>query len=117
MIKYYQDEFINLRINFLLKNSVGDKMRAVTNNMNQDNESSKIVFESENFQRPARSFQMQKVVKNEKQMTYMLTGFIAVIIVVFIYLLINGGSKTKLEAPQGYKIIYPENEPPSFEKI
>jgi len=93
------------------------------------NEPPKIVFEDEQSQR-LRSFQTTTpkivgwvikysggLVKNEKQANYVLVGFIVVaIVVVIIFLFSGGGSKAKLEAPPGQKIIYPENAPPRLQK-
>ena len=67
--------------------------------MNQNNEPPKIVFEGEEFQQTAHSFQtstpkiIQWVIKysggsikNEKQANYVLIGFVAVAIVVSLFL-------------------------------
>ena len=95
-----------------------------------DDSSSRIKFEGEEFQRPSQTFQtptpkiVQWVikysggyVKDEKQATYVLIGFVALaIIVVFIFLFSGGGNKAKFEAPPGQKIIYPENAPPRLQE-
>ncbi|MDP2704236.1 MAG: hypothetical protein Q8P01_03350 [bacterium] len=94
-----------------------------------DDSSSRIKFEGEEFQR-SRSFQtptpkiVQLVikysggyVKDEKQATYVLIGFVALaIVVVIIFLFSGGGSGAKFEAPPGQKIIYPENAPPRLQE-
>ena len=94
-----------------------------------DDSSSRIKFEGEEFQRP-RSFQtptpkiVQWVikysggyVKDEKQATYFLIGFVAVaIIFISIFVFNSGGSKAEFKAPPGQKIIYPENAPPRLEE-
>lgn len=71
--------------------------------MDQNNEPPKIVFEDEQFQRP-RSFQTQTpkivqrvikysggLVKTEKQANYVLIGFVAVAIIVSLFLIFSGG--------------------------
>ncbi|MBU1246687.1 hypothetical protein KJ973_00270 [Patescibacteria group bacterium] len=97
--------------------------------MNQNNEPSKIVFEGEEFQQTAHSFQTSTpkiiqwvikysggLIKDERQANYVLIGFVAVAIIVVFIFLFSGGSKAKFEAPLGQKIIYPENAPPRLEK-
>lgn len=95
-----------------------------------DDSSSRVKFEGEEFQRPAQSFQSQtpKVIqwvikysggyiKDEKQASYAILGFVVLAIVVVIFFLFSdGGSKAKFEAPPGQKIIYPENAPPRLEE-
>ncbi|MDO8465539.1 MAG: hypothetical protein Q7S46_09865 [Gallionella sp.] len=97
--------------------------------MDQNNEPPKIVFEGEEFRQP-RSFQAPTpkivewvikysggAVKDEKQANYVLIGFVVVaVVIVFIFLFSGGGSKAKLEAPPGQKIIYPENAPPRLQE-
>ncbi|HBB56469.1 TPA: hypothetical protein DEW47_01885 [Patescibacteria group bacterium] len=56
-------------------------------------------------------------IKDEKQASYVLLGVVAVAIVIaIIFLFSGGGSKAKLEAPPGQKIIYPENAPPRLQE-
>ena len=70
-----------------------------------DDSSSRIKFEGEEFQRPARSFQTPTpkivewvikysggLVKDEKQANYFLIGFATVAIIVSIFLSFHGGS-------------------------
>ena len=92
--------------------------------------SSRIKFEGEEFQRSRQSFQTPTpkivelvmkysggLIKDEKQANYFLIGFVVVaIVVVIIFLFSGGGSKAKFEAPQGQKIIYPENAPPRLQE-
>ncbi|MFH1454738.1 MAG: hypothetical protein ABIF22_00195 [bacterium] len=67
--------------------------------MNQNNEPSKIVFEGEEFQQTAHSFQTSTpkivqwvikysggLVKDEKQASYVLIGFVTLAIVVSLFL-------------------------------
>jgi len=57
------------------------------------------------------------IIKNEKQASYVLIGFVVVaFIIMFIFLFIGGGGKAKFKAPPGQKIIYPKNAPPRLEK-
>ena len=76
--------------------------------MDQNNEPGKIVFEGEQFQRPARSFETPTpkivqwvikysggLIKDENQANYFLIGFVAVAIVVSLFLFF-GGSKSKI---------------------
>lgn len=95
-----------------------------------DDSSSRVKFEGEEFQRTRQSFQTPTpkivewvmkysggFVKDEKQASYVLVGFVAVAVVVVIsFLFSGGGSKAKLEAPPGQKIIYPENAPPRLQE-
>lgn len=99
--------------------------------MDYNNEPPKIVFEGEQFQRTTRSFETPTpkivqwvikysggLIKDERQANYILIGFVAVAIIVSLFLFLGGGSgKAKIEAPSGQKIIYPENAPPRLEKI
>ena len=55
-------------------------------------------------------------IKEQKQAEYILLGFVVVTIIVSGFLVFSGGSKTKIEAPPGYKIIYPPNAPPRLEQ-
>jgi len=98
--------------------------------MDQNNEPEKIVFGNEEFQRTRQSFQTPTpnilqwvikysggVVKDEKQASYVLIGFVVVAIVVSLFLFFGGReSKAKFEAPPGQKIIYPENAPPRLQE-
>ena len=76
--------------------------------MNQNSEPGKIVFEGEEFQRPARSFQTptSKIVewvikysggyiKDEKQASYALLGFVVVVITISLFLVFGGGGVKK----------------------
>ncbi|MEX0931065.1 MAG: hypothetical protein WDZ68_02095, partial [Candidatus Paceibacterota bacterium] len=69
-----------------------------------DDSSSKVKFEGEEFQRPAQAFQSQtpKVVrwvitysagyiKDEKQASYAILGFVALAIIVSLFLFFGGG--------------------------
>ncbi|MEK7081087.1 MAG: hypothetical protein AAB902_01740, partial [Patescibacteria group bacterium] len=57
------------------------------------------------------------VIKEEKQAKYVLLGFVVVAIIISLFLVFRGGgSKAKIEAPAGQKVIYPENAPPRLEK-
>ena len=57
------------------------------------------------------------LIKDGKQASYFLIGFVMVAIVgVIIFLFSSGGNKAKFEAPPGQKIIYPENAPPRLEE-
>jgi len=73
--------------------------------MDQNNEPPKIVFEGEEFQRPARSFETPTpkivrlvikysggAVKDEKQANYFLIGFVAVVIIISLFLIFGGGN-------------------------
>jgi|GEM_PF-901415 len=74
-----------------------------------DDSSSRIKFEGEEFQRPSRSFQTPSpkivqwvikysggLVKDEKQASYVLIGFVVLaIVVVIIFLFSGGGEKVK----------------------
>ena len=56
--------------------------------------------------------------KEQKQAEYILLGFVIIAIGVSLFLFSRGGGeqKAKIEAPAGYRVIYPENEPPRIEK-
>jgi len=73
--------------------------------MDQNNRPSHIVFEGEEFQRSARSFNSEKsgmiqwvikysggLVKNEKQASYVLIGFVVLVIIISLFLIFGGGS-------------------------
>ncbi len=75
--------------------------------MDQNNEPPKIVFEGEEFQRTRQSFQAPTpkivewvikysggAIKDEKQASYVLIGFVAVAIVVSLFLFFGGGSSS-----------------------
>ncbi len=79
--------------------------------MDYNNEPPKIVFEGEQFQRPARSFEtptpkiVQWVIKysggsikDENQANYFLIGFVVVAIVVSFFLLFGGGYNGRTNA-------------------
>jgi len=56
-------------------------------------------------------------IKNEKQASYVLIGFVAVAIIITLFLFFgSGGNKAEFKAPLGQKIIYPENEPPRLQE-
>ena len=55
------------------------------------------------------------LIKDEKQANYVLLGFVAVAIIVSLFLFF-GGEKAKIEAPPGQRIIYPSNEPPRLQQ-
>ena len=57
------------------------------------------------------------LVKDEKQASYVLIGFVAVAIIIVLFLVFSGGGgKTEIKAPPGQRIIYPENAPPRLEE-
>ena len=73
--------------------------------MDQNNEPGKIVFEGEEFQRTRQSFQTPTpkivewvikysggAIKDEKQANYVLIGFVAVAIIISLFLIFGGGS-------------------------
>jgi len=73
--------------------------------MDYNNEPPKIVLEGEQFQRPARSFEMPTpkivrlvikysggLIKDENQANYFLIGFVVVAIIVSLFLFIGGGT-------------------------
>lgn len=55
-------------------------------------------------------------VKEQKQAEYILLGFVILALVMSGFLVFGGRSKTKIEAPPGYKIIYPPNAPPRLDQ-
>ena len=80
--------------------------------MDQNNEPSKIVFEGEEFQHSAQSFEtpapkiVQWVikysggyVKDEKQASYVLIGFVAVAIIVSLFLIFGTGETLRKIPP------------------
>ncbi len=73
--------------------------------MDQNNEPGKIVFEGGEFQRTRQSFQTPTpkivewvikysggVIKDEKQANYVLIGFVAVAIIISLFLIFSSGS-------------------------
>lgn len=98
--------------------------------MYQNNEPPRIILPGEEFQHSARSFESENpkiiqwvikysggYIKDDKQASYVLIGFVAIaIIIVSIFLFSGGGNKAKFEAPPGQKIIYPENAPPRLQE-
>ena len=87
--------------------------------MDQNNEPPKIVFEGEEFQRTRQSFQTQtpKIVewvikysdgsiKDEKQANYFLIGFVAMAIVISLFLIFGGSSDTSKTLQKSF-----ENKP------
>ena len=57
-------------------------------------------------------------IKDEKQASYVLLGFVAVAIIISLFLIFGGGgNKAEFKAPPGQKIIYPENAPPRLQKL
>lgn len=84
--------------------------------MDQNNELPKIVFKGEEFQRSARSFQTPTpkivkwiikysggAVKDERQANYILIGFVAMTIIVSLFLIFGGGGTTG--SPKDIKIL------------
>ena len=80
--------------------------------MDQNNEPPKIVFEGEEFLRPSQSFQTQTpkivervikysggAIKDEKQASYVLIGFVAVAIIIFLMVIFSGESKIPSSPP------------------
>ena len=74
--------------------------------MDQNNESPEIVFESDEFQQTRQSFQTSTpkivewvikysggLVKDEKQASYVLIGFVVVAIIVSLFLIFGGGNE------------------------
>jgi len=72
--------------------------------MDQNNEPPRVVFEGEEFQHSARSFTSENpkiiqwvikysggYVKDEKQASYVLQGFVALAIIVSLFLVFSGG--------------------------
>lgn len=88
--------------------------------MDQNNEPPKIVFEGEEFQRPAQSFQTQtpKIVqwvikysggyiKDEKQAQYALIGFVVLAFIFAFFFMTSGGSGVKGPIPNGTSLTVP----------
>jgi len=96
--------------------------------MDQNNESQKIVFEGEEqYSRPHYSDTPKIIqlvmkysggyIKDEKGANYVLIGFVAVAIIVSLFLILGAGeNEAEFKAPPGQKIIYPENEPPRLQE-
>jgi len=99
--------------------------------MDQNDGLSKVEFEKTEWQQSNRSFNtdaskmIQWVIKysggglkDEKQASYTLIGFVVVMIGVSLFLIFSGGDESgaKIEAPPGQKVIYPENWPPLLQK-
>jgi len=83
--------------------------------MDQNNEPPKIVFEGEEFLRPSQSFQTPTpkivqwvikysggLIKDEKQASYVLVGFVALAIVVSFFLFLRGGTSG---SPEDTKVL------------
>lgn len=57
------------------------------------------------------------LIKNENQAAYVLIGFVALAVIVVLFLVFGrGGKEAEIKAPPGQRIIYPENEPPRLEE-
>ena len=98
--------------------------------MDQNNEPGKVVFEGEEFQQPSQFFQTPTpkivewvikysggTIKDKKQANYVLVGFVALAIIISLFLISGGGgNEAEFKAPPGQKIIYPENEPPRLQE-
>ncbi|PIY58727.1 MAG: hypothetical protein COY98_00465 [Candidatus Yonathbacteria bacterium CG_4_10_14_0_8_um_filter_43_17] len=78
--------------------------------MDQNNESPEIVFESDEFQQTRQSFQTATpkivewvikysggLVKDEKQASYVLIGFVVVAIIVSLFLIFGGGDRQQIK--------------------
>jgi len=76
--------------------------------MDKNNESPKVMFEDEGFQRPVRSFQTPTpkivqwvmkyswgAIKDEKQASYILVGFAVLTIIISLFLIFSGGNNNK----------------------
>ena len=84
--------------------------------MDQNNEPPKIVFEGEEFQRPSQSFQTPTpkivdwvikysggAIKDEKQANYVLIGFVALAIIIFLMVIFGGGSEIPPSPPTPFQ--------------
>ena len=86
--------------------------------MDQNNEPPKIVFEGEEFRRPSQSFQTPTpkivewvikysggAIKDEKQANYVLIGFVALVIIISLFLIFSnsGGGAKPLPYEETYK--------------
>ena len=80
--------------------------------MDQNNEPPKVVFEGEQFQQSARSFETPTpkiiqwtmkisggAIKDEKQANYVLIGFVALAIIIFLMVIFGGGSEIPPSPP------------------
>jgi len=56
------------------------------------------------------------LIKDEKQASYAILGFVALAIIISLFLIFGTSEEAKFEAPPGQKIIYPENEPPRLQE-
>jgi len=85
--------------------------------------SSGVKFEGEEFQHPTQTFQTQTpkiiqwvikysggYIKDKKQASYVLIGFVALVIIISLFFIFSGSGETEIKAPAGQKVIYPENE-------
>lgn len=85
--------------------------------MDQNNEPSKIVFKGEEFQRSQKSFQSPTpkitqliikyshgAIKDERRANYVLVGFVALAIVISLFL-IFGGSRIIIDSSKSIKIL------------
>ena len=94
--------------------------------MDQNNESPKIVFEDEEFRQSARSFQTPTpkiiewviewvikysggYVKDEKQASHVLIGFVVLAIIISLFLIFSGGS----DISNNKSVIYQEDLTPT----
>jgi hypothetical protein len=97
--------------------------------MSQDDDSSKVVFEGEEFQRPNILYQSSTpkiiqgvmkysggLVKDEAQAIYVIIGFAGIFIVCLFFIFGIGRNAAEIKAPPGMEVIYPENEPPRLQK-
>ncbi len=57
------------------------------------------------------------LVKNTKQASNIILGFLALAIIVSLFLLFSGSKEVKIEAPPGQKIIYPSDGPPRLQQL
>ena len=55
------------------------------------------------------------LVKDEKQANYVMIGFVAVAIIIALFLIFGGRGKTEIKAPPGQRIIYPSDGPPRLQ--
>lgn len=87
--------------------------------MDQNNEPSKIVFEDEEFRHSAQSFQISPpkivewvikysggAIKDERQANYVLIGFVAVAIIISLFLIFSGSNNTSKTLQEKF-----ENQP------
>lgn len=89
--------------------------------MEQNNEPSKVVFEDQEFQYSVQSFQIPTpkiiewvikysggLVKDEKQASYILIGFVAVAIILSVFLIFGKGTS---DSPKDTKVLPAELSP------